>query len=69
MLRLINNEALLKKENYNFNRLLIKSMQLTIGLVKYEINIAQHQVLFHYCAAVIGVTKFYSSKKFILNFN
>jgi len=28
----------------------------------------QYQLLFYYCAAVVGATELYSSKNFILNF-
>jgi hypothetical protein len=40
----------------------------TRGLAKRGLDITQHQLLFCYSAAVVGVMDFFSSKNFILNF-
>jgi len=44
----------------------INNRQSTKGFAKCGLDIAQHQLLFCYSAAVIRVTEFFSAKKFYL---
>ena len=47
---------------------LIGDVGSTISLAKMGLDNTQHQLLFCYCAAVVGATEVCSSKNFILSF-